>query len=74
MSTERISWMTRLATSVNGNPRFRIHFEDGGSAITQSDAGFCYAIENREFRGVDVEVTYTRAGRISDISLTEGEE
>ena len=77
MTVERISFLTRLNNSVNGNPRFRVTFEGNGktgadwvgghSAITTSDAGFCYGLENRENFDRDVEVTYTRAGRISGI-------
>lgn len=54
---------TRLTNSVNGNPRYRIAFTDGSSALTQTDAGFVYAVGNPDMRG-DVEVKFTRAGRI----------
>lgn len=63
---KRITRLERLSSSVNGNPRFRVGFDDASSAITSSDAAFCYGIENPEMRG-DVVVTYTRAGRIADI-------
>lgn len=63
----RITGLDRLNNSVNGNPRYRVHFDTGSSAITSSDHAFCYGITNPEMRG-DVVVTYTRAGRISDIS------
>jgi hypothetical protein len=68
MATERtIDYLTRLNSSVNGNPRFRVHFTDGSSAITMSDAAFCYGIENREMLAGPVMVEFTRAGRISDM-------
>ncbi len=67
MPTKRITELKRLNSSVNGNPRYRVTFDDGSSAITQSDAMFCYAITNPEMRS-DVIVTYTRAGRIADIT------
>lgn len=69
MSTERqIARLDRLTNSVNGNPRYRVHFTDGSSALTQSDAGFCYAINNPEFRDAPVLVEFTRAGRIAHIA------
>lgn len=63
---KRVDHLERLRLSTNGNPRFRVTFTDGSSAITQSDASFYYGIENQEMRG-DVTVTYTRAGKISDM-------
>lgn len=61
----RIEW---LKPSVNGNPRARVGFDDASSATTSSDHGFCYALGNPEMReGSDVEVEYTRAGRIADM-------
>jgi hypothetical protein len=62
----RITRLERLNNSANGNPRYRVHFDDATSAVTSSDHGFCYALNNAEMRG-DVDVTYTRAGRISDV-------
>jgi hypothetical protein len=52
---------------VNGNPRYDISFDDGTIATSQSDASFCYAINNPEFRNRQVEVTFTRAGRVAHI-------
>jgi len=69
MAIRTISFLTRLKPSVNGNPRFRIHFDDGSSAITSSDAMFCYGLENRENIGQPVEVTFTRAVRVSDVRI-----
>ena len=66
-ATRRIDSLKRLNSSVNGNPRFRVYFTDGSSAETQSDAGFCYGLENRENFGVDVAVRFTKAGKISDL-------
>jgi hypothetical protein len=65
----RIVAIERMKNSVNGNPRFRIAFSDGTMAVTQTDAGFCYGIENREYRDADVMVAYTRAGKIADVKL-----
>jgi hypothetical protein len=62
-----IDRLTRLNNSVNGNPRYRVHFTDGSSALTTSDAMFCYSINNREMRDVPLVVTWTRAGRIAHL-------
>lgn len=60
-----IEHMERLNTSASGNPRFRVWFTDGTVADTQSDAALNYGIENREYQGVPLKVTFTRAGKIS---------
>lgn len=67
MQTDRvIQSITRLKSSHYGNPRFRIAFTDGSSAITSSDAAFCYAVGNSDMReGSPVSVEFTRAGRIA---------
>ena len=70
-TTRRIDWLERMTNSVNGNPRFRIHFTDGSSAVSQSDAAFCYGLENRENFGVDVVVTFTKAGRVADLRTVQ---
>jgi hypothetical protein len=69
MTIKRIERLERLNSSVNGNPRFCIHFDDGTDAITSSDAAFCYGIENPEYHGTDLKVTYSRAGRVADVEL-----
>lgn len=60
-----IESLERLRLSSNGNPRFRVHFTDGTVADTQSDASLNYGIENREYQGVPLKVTFTRAGKVS---------
>lgn len=57
----------RLNNSVNGNPRYRVFFTDGTDAVTSSDAGFAYGIDNPEMRG-PVSVEYTRSGRIAHMA------
>ena len=59
-----IESLTRLTLSVNGNPRFRVHFTDGTVAQTMSDASLGYCIENPEYRGVPLTVTFTVHGKI----------
>jgi hypothetical protein len=65
---KRITRLERMGCSVNGNPRFSVGFDDATTAITSSDAGFCYGLTNPEYRDVPVRVTYTKAGRIADIA------
>lgn len=67
----RIYSIKRLDSSVYGNPRFAIAFDDAAASplTTSSDCGFCYAVGNPDMReGCLVRVTLTRAGRIADMS------
>lgn len=75
----------RLNSSTNGNPRFRLILSnvagdesDGHwthSYVTQSDAACSYEIENytRKPQPVIVNITLTRANRVSDIELASDE-
>lgn len=67
MEVKTIDRVTRLGVSSYGNPRFRVHFTDGTTAETQTDASINYGIENTENIGVPVNVTYSRAGRITHV-------
>lgn len=62
-----IESLKRLRLSTNGNPRFVVTFTDGSSAQTQTDAGFAYGLDSREYVGVPVLVAFSRAGRITDV-------
>lgn len=57
-----IEHLERITNSVNGNPRFRVHFTDGTAARTMSDAS--PGLENPEYRGVPLTVTFTAHGKI----------
>ena len=59
-----IEHLERTMNSVNGNPRFRVHFTDGTVARTMSDASLCYCIDHPEYRGVPLAVTFTAHGKI----------
>jgi hypothetical protein len=63
--------LERLNCSVNGNPSFRLHFEDGTSARTQSDSSCVYEAQNHAPRHGEpaplLELTLTRAGRVCGI-------
>lgn len=67
--TQTIDRLERLNNSTNGNPRFRIHFADGQTAVTQSDASIAYGLEDRKFFGVPVKVTATPAGMVWNVEL-----
>jgi hypothetical protein len=71
MAVRTIDYLQRLTCSVNGNPRFRVHFTDGSSALTQSDASVAYGLGNPEYRDVPLEVTFTKAGRIAYLKVIE---
>jgi hypothetical protein len=54
-----------LPSSSYGNPRFRFTFTDGTAHNSMSNAGWCYAVGNRDMReGSAVEITLTPAGKI----------
>jgi len=64
--TARIVASERLKNTTNGNPRFRIAFDDGVIRTSQSDAAWTYALGNPGMRNGDkVTLTLTRAGYIS---------
>lgn len=62
--TATIIALERLRLSVNGNPRFRVTFDNGTVAQTETDASIGYSIENPEYRDVPLRVFTTKAGRI----------
>ena len=59
-----IDHLVRLTNSVNGNPRYRIHWTDGRTAVTSPNAGINVGIENSEYRNVPLEVTATPTGLV----------
>lgn len=72
---KRIHSIERLDSSANGNPRFKIAFDDAAASplTTSSDCAFCYAVGNPDMReGCLVRVMLTRAGRIADMSPVDG--
>jgi hypothetical protein len=64
---QTIDYLERMNSSVNGNPRFRIHYTDGQVATTQPDAGVSYGLENRENIGVPVTVIATPSGLVYSV-------
>lgn len=58
-----IDSITRLTNSRNGNPRFKIHFEDGQTTTTQSDASVSYEMTNHNYPG-RFRIKATPAGKV----------
>lgn len=69
--TLTIASLEKLKFSTNGNPRFRVTFTSGLVAQTQTDGSVGYAIENPEYRDTPVVVTFSRAGRITDVVVAK---
>lgn len=74
-----ISSTTRLNNSINGNPKFRIYFTNGRTAITQSDSAVSYDVENEATTRTDnrgttyprpLDVTFSKAGYIENWAPT----
>jgi len=65
---QTIDHAERLNNSVKGNPRWRLFYADGQTALTQSDASVGYEIGNPNITGVPVEIKATRAGRVRSIT------
>ena len=72
LTSVHVRHLERLNNSVNGNPRYKVYFEEDPlhGYVTSSDAGFCYGINNPEMRGA-VDVWLTRAGRIEHMQPSE---
>lgn len=71
--TKVIDRLERLNSSRMGNPRFLIHFTDGTTAKTQTDAMVAYGLENRENIGVPVQVKATSRGLVWGVTPVRGE-
>ena len=64
-----IESIERINNSVNGNPNFRVHLDNGNVYRTSSDSSVVYEINNPVYRGVTVRLLLTEAHRIWDISV-----
>lgn len=64
-----ITHIERIGMSVNGNPNYRVHLDNGNVYRTSSDSSVVYEIDNAVFRGVTVRLLLTKANRIWDISV-----
>lgn len=70
---KRIIGLERVRSSRYGNPRFRVVFSDGTTALTTPDASCAYGIENREYRENDVVVTFNGRGTIDYLNVAPSE-
>jgi len=66
-----ISTLERMPLSRTGNPRYRVTFTDGTSALTEADSQIGYKIENREYRNVPLDVTFGDKGAIAAITIVK---
>lgn len=76
-SIQIINFVTRLNSSVNGNPAYMVHFTDGSSARTKSDSSCAYDIQNlthSRYNGAELLITWTKAGRIEGIEVVRTQE
>lgn len=64
-----ITHIERIGMSVNGNPNFRVHLDNGNVYRTSSDSSVVYEINNPVYKGVTVRLLLTEAQRIWDISV-----
>lgn len=60
-----IDCLESLPSTCHANPRWLVTFTDGEQAYTQSDAACAYGLADRQYRGVPVVFTFSRAGRIT---------
>jgi len=65
-----VKTIKRLTNSRNGNPRYKIEFENGVLGTTKPDAGFAYAIWDG-MKQVTVKYYYTQKGDCVITDLTE---
>lgn len=68
--------LQRLNNSVNGNPRYKVH-TDQGSFNTASDHGFVYMINNgwtadHDLTGREADITISGRGTITDLKYVDG--
>ena len=71
----RVKGVQRLNNSINGNPKYRFHTDDG-VVTTPSDAMFVYGLNVDSFYNKDVVIDYhlTAKGKaiLDNITLKEG--
>jgi hypothetical protein len=66
--TMQIASLERLRNSRDGNATWRVEFTDGTSATTAKDAAVGNVIENSEYQGVPLDVTF-RDGEIVRVEV-----
>jgi hypothetical protein len=67
IATVYIDWAERLTNSTSGNPRYRVHFTNGGNAKTAADSAVSYSIHNfTHHPDRPVVFTFDSKGQITD--------
>lgn len=64
-----IKEVERLGYTTLGNPRFRVHMDNGNVYTTKSNSNVAQDLDNGMYRGVTVRLLLTEAHRIWDISV-----
>ena len=64
-----LSATERRTNTYNGNPRYLVSFTNGESAPTKPDSMIAQVINNSEYWGVPVWVTFDARGRITDVEV-----
>lgn len=65
---QTIERLERMRSSVNGNPRYRLHFTDGSTAETQVDTHIALGLGPR-YEGVPVHIKATPSGLVWDVQI-----
>lgn len=68
ISGVRISELTRLNNSANGNPRWLVLLSNGLELKTKPNADINYGIENSEYQGVPL-IVYVEKNEIADVKV-----
>jgi hypothetical protein len=66
--SKQIAALARMRNGTSGNPVFEVTFEDGQVARTATDSQVGHSIENSEYQGVPVDVTW-RDGEIVGVTV-----
>lgn len=66
--SKQIAALTRVRNSASANPVFDVTFTDGQVARTAKDSQVGHSIENSEYQGVPVDVTW-RDGEIVGVTV-----
>ena len=71
LTNVRINNHKRLNSSINGNPRYSVSFDNGITGKTPSDASLGYSLTNYIGKNIDVIYHVTKVGNIIIDDITE---
>jgi hypothetical protein len=66
--SKQIATLARMRNRGSGNPVFEVTFTDGQVARTATDSQVGHSIENSEYQGVPIDVTW-RDGEIIGVTV-----